>query len=159
MLMVSPNFTLVQLVAFEPTISDNLTISDDSVQGTATKNLFKSGIVLVILGLIILAAVKIYPSAYQRYFAVKINRSEPDKAALLVMRRICRLYGIGSDKTADEIADKINKKEKIDMHVISDAFNKKVYGDIAVSEKEKQSIVEVYLKIYNAYKEHRKKKQ
>lgn len=146
-------------VSFEPTISDNLTISDDSVQGTATKNLFKSGIVLVILGLIILAAVKIYPSAYQRYFVVKINRSEPDKAALLVMRRICRLYGIGSDKTADEIADKINKKEKIDMHVISDAFNKKVYGDIAVSEKEKQSIVEVYLKIYNAYKEHRKKKR
>lgn len=143
-------------VSFEPTVASDELEDEAQQQNAATAGLFKTGIALAVFGGVIFLIFLIYPAVYQKIFVIRIKKAKPDNSVRLIVKRLQTLYSVGNSRTADELAEKILAEDFADVSLISDYFNKSVYGGEALSEFEKNNAVTIYLTLWAKRKENKK---
>lgn len=142
-------------LSFEPTISDSV-----QEQKTAASSLLaRAGIMILIAAVLLLAAVILYPWFAHRLFLFLSRNRSPGKTASEAMYRICRLYKIGAENTSDEVKKKVQSSAGADISALSELFDKSVYGEIVLTEKDKEKILEDYTNAYIALREKKRKKK
>lgn len=142
-------------LSFEPTISDSV-----QEQKTAASSLLaRAGIMILIAAVLLLAAVILYPWFAHRLFLFLSRNRSSGKTASEAMYRICRLYKIGAENTSDEVKKKVQSSAGADISALSELFDKSVYGEIVLTEKDKEKILEDYTNAYIALREKKRKKK
>lgn len=140
-------------VSFEPTVADEII---DYKQTDISKGLYISGVVLASLILLVFIFIKLYPALYNRFFILKIKKSEPEKAVSLIFVRVRSLYGFGNDVTASELYEFLYNSHKTDISMVKNLFEKSAYGQIPLTENDKKEVIELYRNIYENFIEYEK---
>lgn len=142
-------------VSFEPTVSR---MASDEKETDASGKLSYAGILMLAVLFLVLLAVKIYPKAIHMIFLIRVKRRSGSDAAVLIMKRICELYKISPSMTSHEAAAEVSAKSGCDVDLAAELFDRSAYGEHSLTEVEKQKALAVYLEVYKAEKEHRKRK-
>lgn len=141
-------------ISFEPTISsDEQTAEDDK---TATDNLAKAGVILLLFAVGAVVIILVYPSVSHKVFLIKIARNNPEKAVIKIMQRIISLYRLGNSVTSCETAEHIIKLTGVDITSTAEIFDKAAYGSESISPEELLTAKKDYIAVYNARKELKK---
>lgn len=140
-------------VSFEPTITD---IVNDQAEKSATDQLAKAGIMILVSALAVLVGILVYPLASHKLFLIIVRRRTPDEAVVMTMHRICRLCGISNANTSHEAARMVLELTGTDITATAELFDKNVYGGIAVNGDEKENLINNYIEVYTALRETKK---
>ena len=147
-------------VTFEPTMSNNVNLQQKNKTKTSTTELLsKAGLVMLVIAVIILFLLVVMPYMVHKFFILINKKREPDKAVAAVMHRLCKLYGIPATNTAGEAAEIIASTSGADISAVKELFSKHAYGEIPMSEADKDKAMADYLTAYEALKESKKKKR
>lgn len=139
--------------SFEPTVTDMI---NEAKEETATNQLARAGIMILLAALAVFVGILIYPVAAHKIFLIIVRRRTPDDAVVMVMRRICRLCGIGNANTSKEAAKRVFELTGTDITDTAKLFDKYVYGEISITGEEKEILIQNYIRVYNALREAKK---
>jgi hypothetical protein len=142
-------------VSFEPTVAADEEVQTDT--SSASSGVSTAGIILLTAAVIFLLLVKLYPAAEHRFFIIRIRHTSSDESAVLIMKRVRKLFGLKSSLTSHETVQAVYDFCGTDIEFTADLFDAVVYGGQAVSEQEKERAFSEYLIVYDAYKMQRKK--
>lgn len=140
-------------VSFEPTMTD--AVVQERTRST-TDGLSKIGmfiLVAAVLGLLLIIA---WPVITHKWFLLRDRKRTPKQQIEACMRRICRIYGIGKEKTAQEAAAIVAGVSGADVSGTAALFDRAVYGDKEMKIEEGQKAVQEYLDAYQALAETKK---
>ncbi len=143
-------------VSFEPTVSS--VFLEEAKDTTATKQLSRAGIILIVMAVLLLIAIKLYPIVSHRIFLRIIRKKTGKEACIRIMKRICALYKISSASTSHQACELVMNVSGADIASTAELFDKAVYGESELSEAEKQTAVNEYINCYTALNESRKRK-
>jgi len=136
-------------MSFEPTVA-----GDDALQqSTASDALTRAGVIILIIALATLICIMCYPVAMHRLFIFRYSRKSPNEAVTAVMNRIYRLSGKDTGYTAQELADIMFTEFGADIFYTAELFDKAVYGQAVLSEKDKENAMDSYIVTYRILKE------
>lgn len=143
-------------VSFEPTVtSDNYNTRNT----TATDMLSRAGFIILAAFVLFMLFSLLYPILSHKLFLILSKKRSASDTARAVMHRICRIYGIDSYNTAQEVRDIVYQRAGADISSAALMFDRAVYGEEFLNENEKQVVLEEYVNAYNAFKEAKKKKR
>lgn len=143
-------------VTFEPTLTDAL----ETVEKESTTNMLaKVGLILLAAAFVMFVFIIFRHDIAHRIFTSVNNRREPDEAVPYALRRTCQIYGIGKEKTSCEAAEIIKNTSGADIYTLSSLFDGVSYGDIKMTNNDKQKAMEIYNSAFEALKELRKQKR
>ena len=141
-------------MSFEPTMADTVEEEDNE---TATGLLARAGFVILAVTLLVLTFAMLYPRISHRIFMFLSKKKKPAETAEAAMKRICKLYGIGSGCTSQEAVPLAAAKCGADISKLADMFDRAVYGEEELNNDDKQVIMEEYVQAYSLYKESKRK--
>ncbi|MCM1528530.1 MAG: transglutaminase-like domain-containing protein [Alistipes sp.] len=137
-------------LSFEPTMSfDTGQQQKSTVAGTLTK----IGIGALVISVLMLIIIFLMPKLSHRIFLIRSGRWSADKASEQVMKRLCRLCGIGAVYTAGEAADEIYRMSGADITNTAKLFERHVYGGEKLDANHKSELIKEYISAYEAIKE------
>ncbi|MBR1591801.1 MAG: hypothetical protein IJ666_02180 [Ruminococcus sp.] len=139
-------------LSFEPTMTD--AVAEE--ESTASGNLSKAGIFILILSLLTLVGIMIYPTVSHMVFIKRNNRREPNQAVYMTIHRLCRLYNVGEGNTARDAQKIIKDFSGADISETVLMFEKSEYGGEKLDENCRQKSMEEYIAAYVALKETKK---
>ncbi len=142
-------------LSFEPTMAMNTERQNGSVAGTLTV----IGIGALAVSVFALLLILLMPMISHRLFLIRSSRWNADKTAKQVMRRLCRLYGIGAVSTVREAAAEIRSISGADITNTAELFERCVYGGERLDANHKSKLIKEYISAYNAIKEAKKAKK
>ncbi|MBP1565382.1 MAG: hypothetical protein J6A58_06500 [Oscillospiraceae bacterium] len=131
-------------VYFEPTQVD---IADDGVGYDYVMSVILAVVTVLVIAFIVIFAKFIYPALYEKYFARKIFKVQPEKAIELVSHRITGMTEISETVTIREISDDIRRLYDVDMSLIVELFECVVYGNIKISKEKISDVYSIYKSI------------
>ncbi|MBP5363109.1 MAG: hypothetical protein J6Y71_08845 [Ruminococcus sp.] len=147
-------------VTFEPTMSNITNLEKKNTEKSSTTVLLsKAGLVMLVIAGILLLLLLVMPYLTHKFFIIINRKREPDKAVAAVMHRLCKLYGIPSTNTAGEAAEFISATSGADISATKTLFSKSAYGEIPMTEADRDTAMTDYLNAYEALKESKKKKR
>lgn len=145
-------------VSFEPTITSG-EIQEEVERGNATHKLSTAGIVILVIALVALLIYICSPYIIDRVF-LRVNRKRrPSEAAIAVMRRICRLYGLGRVCTAGEVTAAVMERCGVDISTTAALFDAAAYGGVELNENAREKVLADYTAAYQALLELKKKQR
>jgi hypothetical protein len=115
--------------------------------------------ILLIGAVLLLAGYIVSPFVIHKLFIAVCRRKKPAAAARSVMHRICRIYGISAANTSNEAAEAVRLYSGADITEAAELFDAAAYGEDELSEADREKVMDVYIKAYDAYREARKKKR
>lgn len=142
-------------ISFEPTVS---TMASDNSGKKAVDKLSQAGIFLLASALIFLLCVKAYPSVSHKLLLMRLKKANAGDSAIMIMRRICRIYKLDSSLTSQEAAEYILKLSGCDISEAARLFDRAVYGGEELSDIEKDNIINIYVSAYEANREMKRRK-
>ena len=142
-------------LSFEPTITDEVV---EKKKTTATDMLSRAGLYILAIALFVVLFSFAYPFFSHKIFIMRSRKRSPRETVKAIMHRICRLYDIESANTSSEVGVIVHDTSGADIGDIVEMFDKSAYGDIELSENEKQAAIEEYIKAYEALREAKKNK-
>lgn len=140
---------------FDPTITDTL---ENAVEKDATGTLKKAGVLILTVFLLILLLTLLYPKISHRVFLLICGKKSPSVTTKMVMRRIRKLYGADNSFTTNETAQLAAEVSGADITIISELYDRTVYGGTGLSEDDKKAVLDEYVKAYSALLEAKKKR-
>lgn len=143
-------------VSFEPTVSS--VFLEQAKDTTATKQLSKAGIMLIVTAVLLLLGIKLYPIVSHRIFLMTIRKKSGRVCSIRIMKRICALYKISSSSTSHQACEVVMNVSGADISSTAELFDKAVYGECELTEEEKQTAISQYINCYTALNESRKRK-
>lgn len=143
-------------LSFEPTISDNV---QEQQQTAASLLLARAGIIMLAAAILLLALILLYPWFMHRMFLWLSRKRSPNKTASAAMHRICRIYRCGAENTSDEVRIIVRNSAGADISALSELFDKAVYGEITLTEQDKEKILGDYINAYSALREKKRRKK
>ncbi len=143
-------------VSFEPTVYREGNFQQDNNAG---RKLSYAGIYLIAAALLFLIVWKLSPAVIHRLFLIKIKHTAPDRAVVLIMRRICRLCKFRSVITSHEAAEKISTLMSVDISFTAVLFDKAAYGGGGITEDEKNKSLSDYMTVREAQRAQKSWKQ
>ena len=145
-------------VSFEPTITSG-EIQEEVERGNATHKLSTAGIVILVIALVALLIYICSPYIIDRVF-LRVNRKRrPSEAAIAVMRRICRLYGLGRVCTAGEVTAVVMERCGVDISTTAALFDAAAYGGVELNDNAREKVLADYTAAYQALIELKKKQR
>ncbi|HRU97566.1 MAG TPA: transglutaminase-like domain-containing protein [Ruminococcus sp.] len=141
---------------FEPTMTDQLEVVE---RESTTSLLSKAGIILLIAAVIALLFILVSPALIHKLFLMICRKRSPNDTVRGIIKRIYKLHGLNGKKTTHEASEYVQSYSGADMNTAADLFDKAVYGGAELDENEKQTAIDVYVKVYEAYKEARKNRR
>ena len=143
-------------VPFEPTITNE---SEQENQDTATSTLAKAGIAIFVTAVLFLLGILLYPVVSHKIFIFRYRRKSPNDTVNAVMHRICRIYRIENVYTSSEASELVQKISGADISEVAVLFDRAVYGEAVLSEKDKEKVMEVYITAYQMLKDMKKSRE
>lgn len=143
-------------VSFEPTVTDDIVGGKTK---SATDMLTRAGLMILAIFVLIVLFSLVYPVLSHRFFLITSKRRSAEDTVRTVMYRICRLYGIDSSNTAQEVRELVYQTSGADITAAVAAFDKAAYGEQTLSDNEKEKALEEYVNAYNAFRESKKKRR
>ena len=143
-------------VSFEPTITDGQA-EQQREKNEASNGIKRAGMILLIGAVIVLMGYLASPFVTHRVFIIICRRKKPSAAAIAVMRRICRVYGITSANTSMEAADAVRIYSGADITEAAELFDAAAYGGEELSESERDRLIDIYIRAYEAFRTARKR--
>ncbi|HAE52496.1 MAG TPA: hypothetical protein DCG30_04505 [Ruminococcus sp.] len=139
-------------LSFEPTMSDALAQEESS----ASANLSRAGLFMLILALLTLAGILLYPAISHRIFIKKNNKRDPNKAVYMMIHRLCRLYNVTEGNTARDAMKIIKDFSGADISESVLMFERAEYGGEKLDENCRQKSMEEYIAAYDALRQAKK---
>lgn len=136
-------------LSFEPTMAMNTEQQKSSVAGTLTR----IGIGALAASVFALLLVLLMPKLSHRLFLIRSGGWSANKTAEQVMKRLCRLCGIGAVSTAREAAAEIRRLSGADITRTAELFERRVYGGEELHANHKSELMKEYISAYKAIKE------
>lgn len=143
-------------VSFEPTRSDGQ-VEQQREKEEASNGIKRAGTKLFIGALILLVGYIASPFVIHRLFIIICRRKKPSAAAIAVMRRICRVYGISAANTSMEAAEAVRIYSGADITEAAELFDAAAYGGDELSENDRDKLIDIYIRAYDAYRTARKR--
>lgn len=143
-------------VSFEPTVTDEVYKSNNS---TATDMLSRAGLIILAAFVFVVLFSFIYPVLSHKLFLLFSKKRLPGDTVRAIMHRICRIYGIESYNTAQEVRSLVYQSSGADITDVAVMFDRAVYGEETLSEPEKQQALIEYVNAYEAFRESKKKRR
>ncbi|MBR4627995.1 MAG: transglutaminase domain-containing protein [Ruminococcus sp.] len=141
---------------FEPTISDG-TLTEQREEGKESNGLARAGVILLIASLLALTAYIVSPFVIHKIFISRCRRKSPEKAAIAVMLRICRVYSISPENTSQEAEAYVKDYSGADISEAVVLFDAAAYGEAKLSPADREKLIGIYITSYEAYRETRKR--
>ena len=140
-------------LSFEPTVA-----SDDTLQQaeTASDSLTRAGIVILITAIALLFGILLYPAFSHRLFVFRYSRKSPNETVKAVINRIYRLSGKDTGYTSQELAELMSAEWGADIFITAELFDRAIYGEVVLTESDKQNAMDSYIATYRILKEKRK---
>ena len=138
-------------LSFEPTMTD--AVEEES---SASGNLSRAGIFMLLLSLLTLAGIMLYPAVSHRIFIKRNNKREPNKAVYMMIHRLCRLYNVSEGNTARDAQKIISEFSGADISESVHMFERAEYGGETLDESCRQKSMDEYIAAYNALREKKK---
>ncbi|MDE6679704.1 MAG: transglutaminase-like domain-containing protein, partial [Ruminococcus sp.] len=137
-------------MSFEPTVA-----SDDTLQQaeTASDSLTRAGVVILITAIILLFGILLYPAFSHGLFVFRYSRKSPNETVKAVINRIYRLSGKDTGYTSQELAELMSAEWGADIFITAELFDKAVYGEVVLTESDKQNAMDSYIATYRILKE------
>ena len=142
-------------VDFEPTVTDEV-VENKNI--SATNMLSRAGLVILAGGLLVLLFALLYPRLSHRLFIMSSKKRKPGELVRAAMLRICRIYDIEGVNTSKEAAAAVREASGADISLISELFDRAVYGGEVLDEGQKENILKEYTEAYEAFREAKKRK-
>ncbi|MBP3380853.1 MAG: transglutaminase domain-containing protein [Ruminococcus sp.] len=143
-------------LSFEPTMAFD---TGQQQKGSVAEMLTKIGIGALVISVFALLMILLMPKISHRFFLMRSGGWSADKTAEQVMRRLCRLYGIGAVSTAREAAAEIHRVSGADITNIAELFERRAYGGEELDANKKPELIKEYISAYQAIKEAKKAKK
>lgn len=140
--------------SFEPTVADTII---DYKKSDVSKGIYTSGIILAVCLTAGLILFRFYPEISNLLFMLRIKKADPDKTAVLVFLRVRKLFGFGSDVTAEELCRILMAENQTDISMLKNLFEKSSYGKIHLSENDKKEVTDFYSELYRNFRKVKKK--
>ena len=140
-------------LSFEPTMTDAVR----NTSGSTKSSLSRIGLFILAAAVLLLLLIAVMPVLSHKLFLISSRRRSPSKQAAAAMRRICRIYDIGSTSTSHEAVQLVADASGADISAAAVLFDRAVYGGEELSEAEGQRITEEYTKAWEALREAKKK--
>ena len=144
--------------SFEPTITSG-EVQEEVERGEATHKLSTAGIVILIIALLALLGYICSPFIIDRVFIRVNRRRRPSAAAIAVIRRISRLYGLGRTCTSGEISKAVMERCGVDISATAALFDAAAYGGAELNEAAREKVLADYSAAYAALIENKKKQR
>lgn len=137
-------------VSFEPTVP-----SDDMSQqaATASESLTRAGVLILIIAVLAVICILFYPVVSHKMFIFRYSRKSPDDTVRAVMHRIYRMSGNETGYTSQELADFVSAEWGVDISGTAELFDRAVYGEAVLNEKDKEIAMDSYIAAYESWKE------
>ncbi|MGN0607017.1 MAG: transglutaminase family protein [Oscillospiraceae bacterium] len=144
-------------LGFEPTISDD--ISEQKTSFLNSEQIMITficfgALLAVILGMIIIYMV--IPAVYDKYFRIKLKKSDSVRAAVMIIKRLRKLTDTPAYVTADEFAEDFMSVYGINISEITDIFNAYTYGRGEINADINNVFSDIYDEAFAKIKEYRK---
>ncbi|MDE5584683.1 MAG: transglutaminase-like domain-containing protein [Ruminococcus sp.] len=137
-------------ISFEPTISAG---GEDVQENTATDSLSRAGVIIFAVAVVLIVFMLAYPAISHQLFILRYSSKSPDETVRAVMLRICRVFGIAKGSTSHETAEIIRAEYGAEIFGLAEMFDRAVYGEAVLDDKEREKAMELYISAYTAYKE------
>ena len=145
-------------VSFEPTVTSG-EVQEEVERGEATHKLSSAGIVIFIAALLALLGYICSPYISDRVF-LRVNRKRrPSAAAIAVIRRLSRLYGLGRTCTSGEVSSAVMERCGVDISETAALFDAAAYGGAELNEAARDKVLADYSAAYAALIENRRKQK
>lgn len=137
-------------VSFEPTVP-----SDDMSQqaATASESLTRAGVLILIIAVLAVICILFYPVVSHKMFIFRYSRKSPDDTVRAVMHRIYRMSGNDTGYTSQELAGFVSAEWGVDISGTAELFDRAVYGEAVLNEKDKEIAMDSYIAAYESWKE------
>lgn len=137
-------------VSFEPTVP-----SDNTVQQveTASQSLAKAGIIILLIAVMTVICILFYPVVSHKLFIFRCGRKSPNAVVEAVMRRIYRMSGNDTGYTSQELAGFVLAEWETDISGTAELFDRAVYGEAVLNDKDKETAMNNYIAVYESLKE------
>ena len=142
--------------SFEPTIAD-VVVEED--KASTTDMLTKAGIGILSVGILVMLFALAYPFLSHKFFILRNSKRSPNEAVKAIMHRICKIYDIESANTSREVSELVYEVSHADISAVVEMFDKAAYGEVQLSEQEKETAMSEYIIAYEALRESRKRKR
>ena len=142
-------------ISFEPTISADEQAAED--EKTATDNLAKAGIYLLICAVFVVLIIMFYPAISHKVFLIRLRRMNRSEAVILIMRRITVIFRLGNALTSKETAENIAKLTELNISTSAEIFDKAAYDKADITEDEFEIVRNDYIAVYEAKKAMKKR--
>ncbi len=142
--------------SFEPTIAD-VVVEED--KASTTDMLTKAGIGILSVGILVMLFALAYPFLSHKFFILRNSKRSPNEAVKAIMHRICKIYDIESANTSREVSEHVYEVSHADISAVVEMFDKAAYGEVQLSEQEKETAMSEYIIAYEALRESRKRKR
>ena len=126
---------------------------------TATDMLSRAGMVILAGAMLVLLFSFVYPRLSHKWFIFRGRKRRPNDFVKAVMHRICKVYGIENVNTSKEAAALVHEMSGADINDTAEFFDKAVYGDIVLSDQEKEKAMDDYIKAYDLFRESKKRRR
>lgn len=143
-------------VSFEPTVTDAVEKGNSK---SATDMLTRAGLIILAVSVLLLLFSLVYPILSHKLFILISRKRMPNDTVRAVMHRICKVYGIESSNTAQEVRSIVYRTSGADIAASALLFDRGVYGEESLSENEKEKALEEYINAYDAFREAKKKRR
>ena len=144
--------------SFEPTVTD-MVDTKSKRDSTATDMLSRAGMVILAGAMLVLLFSFVYPRLSHRWFIFRGRKRRPNDFVRAVMHRICKVYGLENVNTSKEVAALVHGMSGADINDTAEFFDKAVYGDIVLSDQEKEKAMDDYIKAYDLFRESKKRRR
>ncbi len=144
--------------SFEPTVTD-LAETKIKKESTATDMLSRAGLGILAGAMLVLLFSFVYPRLSHKWFIFRGRKRRPNDFVRAVMHRICKVYGIENVNTSKEVAALVHGMSGADINDTAELFDKAVYGDIVLSDQEKEKAMDDYIKAYDLFRESKKRRR
>ena len=114
---------------------------------------------ILIIALLALLGYICSPFIIDRVFIRVNRRRRPSAAAIAVIRRISRLYGLGRTCTSGEISKAVMERCGVDISATAALFDAAAYGGAELNEAAREKVLADYSAAYAALIENKKKQR
>ena len=162
----------IGFVVFEPTVAAVSTGGQQTQDGRVVSFVVTLGyrILLIfaavstIIVLILFIVRVLAPIVREQYFSGRVRKSQAEKAAVMIYRRLRDKYSYRLIKASDtltpyEFAAKFEEIAELDISSLSYMVERVAYENKALSEADRKSALEIYRKARKAIKAHKKGKR
>ncbi|NLT08871.1 MAG: transglutaminase domain-containing protein, partial [Ruminococcus sp.] len=143
-------------LGFEPTIADS---APKAEKRSLAQTLMTAGLILLALLILGIIFFILYPTISHKFFLSRSHRKNANDTIKAIMRRIAKLYGISGVFTSHEVAEKVMEISGAGIFNTASLFDAAVYGEVTLSDEQKNKAIAEYIEAFCAFKETKKKRR